>query len=314
MSNQSGINCSQELVQAFRDFVGASDRALLMAIENEQVIPKRTITGSNNLKQDFDLLARELADEAVYVVVRNDDIPGKFIFVSFVLDDAPVRSKMLYASTKNTVIRQLGVEFFHPVVFINDRSELSAEGYELLRGSEEKPLSSSEESLATVKRLELLSGGGIERRKQQLVSASSSGLQMDIDTALWSKIKGLGQGETVTIVIGAGEQFQMGPCAHVSGLSAVSASIPTESPTYTVANLDGYYFIYCCPSGSKVRDRMVYASSKQGLLNELKSGGIEFIKVVEVGDPDEIVADHEDQPAAKPASQTFNKPKGPRRR
>ncbi|KAH3660232.1 hypothetical protein OGAPHI_007437 [Ogataea philodendri] len=284
-----------------------------MAIENEQVVPKGVIQGSSNLKADFDLLHSQLADDAVYLVVRNEDVAHKFFFISFVLDNAPVRSKMLYASTKNTVIRQLGAEFFHPILFINDRDEISGDALDLLRGSDEKPLSSSEETLATVKQMELLNSGGIERRKQQLVSASSSGLKMDVNGDLIGKIKSLSSGELATIVIGEDEHFKLNGTGQASGLSSVASSIPTSGPTYTVARFDEYYFIYCCPSGSKVRDRMVYASSKQGLLNDLKSNGVQFKKVIEVGDPDEIVADEEsaDQPAATPS---FHRPKGPRRR
>ncbi|KAG7895921.1 hypothetical protein KL936_000629 [Ogataea polymorpha] len=304
----------QPLVDAFKDYVAGSERAFLMSIEDERVVPKGVVAGSGDLRRDLDLLQNAVADQAVYLVVRNDDISGKFIFISFVLDNAPVRSKMLYASTKNTVIRQLGVEFFYPIVFINDKDELSGDAYETLLGTEgAKPLSSSEESLAAVKQMELLNGGGIERRKQQLVGTGSSGLNMSVDGHLLDNLRRLDTGQTATIVISGDEQFRVDGTATATGLGDIASTIPTHSPTYTVARFgNGYYFVYCCPSGSRVRDRMVYASSKQGLLNDLKSGGIDFIKVVEVGDPDEIVADERPLPA--PAAQTFHKPRGPRRR
>ena len=40
-------------------------------------------------------------------------------------------------------------------------------------------------------------------------------------------------------------------------------------------------FIYTCPSGSKIKERMVYASTKQGFLASMSSDmGIEIAKKV----------------------------------
>ena len=58
--------------------------------------------------------------------------------------------------------------------------------------------------------------------------------------------------------------------------SSLSSSISEFEPRYTffkyTHNLSGssetpVVFIYTCPSGSKIKERMVYASTKQGFLN-----------------------------------------------
>ena len=74
--------------------------------------------------------------------------------------------------------------------------------------------------------------------------------------------------------------------------SSLSSAISESEPRYTFFkyshNLSGssespVVFIYTCPSGSKIKERMVYASTKQGFVNGVGGEfGIEVAKKVSI--------------------------------
>lgn len=51
--------------------------------------------------------------------------------------------------------------------------------------------------------------------------------------------------------------------------AAVASQIPESKPRYTFyryPNSDALIFIYTCPSGSSIKERMIYASYRAGVL------------------------------------------------
>ena len=75
-----------------------------------------------------------------------------------------------------------------------------------------------------------------------------------------------------------------------SDAASLATAIPDTEPRYSLfryrhsfegVELAPLLFIYSCPSGLKVRERMLYASSKQGFLSALRSDlGLEVSKKV----------------------------------
>ena len=109
---------------------------------------------------------------------------------------------------------------------------------------------------------------------------------------------------------------------------ALAKSIPTDRPSYTFyrhpAAPDTALFVYVCPGTSKVKERMVYASSRSGVLEAAKSEGVEISKRLEAGVPDEITEQrlNEEVSAAGGEAESgtstprggFSRPKRPGRR
>jgi twinfilin-like protein len=76
-------------------------------------------------------------------------------------------------------------------------------------------------------------------------------------------------------------------------------------------------FIYTCPSGSKVKERMVYASSRRYVVsNVAEEAGLTIAKKMEASDPAEIsAAALEDEfRLQKEETKAFERPRRPGRR
>ena len=103
--------------------------------------------------------------------------------------------------------------------------------------------------------------------------------------------------------------------------SSVSSFLPSSEPSYTFYHYPSTYsviFIYACPSSTSVKGRMVYASSRNSVVQLAKEEGSEVNKRIEVGGPEEVTETslkEEVMPRAEnEAKQGFARPKRPGRR
>lgn len=109
-------------------------------------------------------------------------------------------------------------------------------------------------------------------------------------------------------------------------ISQLSSVISTTEPRYTFFRYDHDYkgdaqspvlFVYTCPSGSKIKERMLYAASSRSAVGLAQTeAGITVAKKIEAGSPDEISqesidADLHPEVAVKKG---FERPKRPGRR
>ncbi|KAI7966160.1 hypothetical protein MJO29_001908 [Puccinia striiformis f. sp. tritici] len=162
MASQSGICVSEALSTVFVDAVSnkASLRLILLQIENESLVPSlvRPSTDSKTEAEYLDLPADILHDDQpAYVLFRlGDDADKDWLFISYVPDQAKVRDKMLYASTRATVLRQLCDCNFHISIFATTKDELTPKGYiaHLASQKAQALLTSRERELADIKAAE----------------------------------------------------------------------------------------------------------------------------------------------------------------
>ena len=130
---QSGITASEELQQAFSDLLSnTSLRGLLAGIKDEKLVPIQPIISTfPDFESDLSTLDKLLKDnEAAYVILRRyDDGLNPFALVTYVPDSAHVRQKMLVASTRLTLLRELGTEKFRETLFATTKQELTADGF-----------------------------------------------------------------------------------------------------------------------------------------------------------------------------------------
>lgn len=115
------------------------------------------------------LLTPHLKDkEAAYIILRRfPDANDGFIAITYVPDTAPVRQKMLFASTRLTLVRELGIERFRETIFATTKAELTAEGFKKHDQHVKlaAPLTEEEESLGAVKKAEAEEGRGMSAKK-----------------------------------------------------------------------------------------------------------------------------------------------------
>jgi len=130
---QSGITASDELHQAFNELLSdTSLRGLLAGISDEKLVPIQAIpSASPDFESDLPALSNLVTDnEAVYVILRRyADGIDPFVLITYVPDSAHVRQKMLVASTRLTLLRELGTEKFRETLFATTRQELTADGF-----------------------------------------------------------------------------------------------------------------------------------------------------------------------------------------
>jgi twinfilin-like protein len=99
---------------------------------------------------------------------------------------------MLFASTRLTLVRELGIERFRETIFATTKEELTKEGFDKhdKHVKLEAPLTEEERSLGDVKRKEAEEGGGMSQRKSHV----ASGVSMPITEEALSALKRLAGG------------------------------------------------------------------------------------------------------------------------
>ena len=337
---QSGISVSEHLHAAFRTFTSSSDqRALFADITDETLVPGLTIPSSNpDFKQDLHLLQTHLSPTtATYILLKtHPDEPNGFAAITYVPNAAPVRQKMLFASTRLTLARELGIERFRTTVFATEKHDLSARGWEQHEAHEglAAPLTEEEAGLAGVKAAEAHESQGTGVRRGHVEHKVDVALGEGVLDALRSLHADGCRGTLVQLKYALpDETLQLESSADGVEPARVASCISTAEPRYSFyshpARAEGaapfIFFLYTCPVGSKIKERMVYSTGK-GWTRTIaeRDAEIAVTKSLEATEPEELTADlvaagggggeAEAETPAKAGAGGFARPKRPGRR
>ncbi|KAF2852594.1 actin monomer binding protein-like protein [Plenodomus tracheiphilus IPT5] len=326
---QSGISASQELKSALGSLItSTSQRGLLATIQNETIVPAGTIPASSTFASDLSALQSHIQpNAALYILLRRADSLSSsdksLVAITYVPNAAPVRQKMLFASTRLTLVRELGGEHFAESVFTTEASELTSEGWEKHLKHEEQanPLTAEEQSLQDIKDAEALESRGT--RGQGLAQAGNLALRSEPGVS--DALKALGQGSGDNLV-----QLRMDPATETLTLvssstttpSSLASAIDPKEPRYAFYRHDdaasSIVFISTCPSGAKIRERMIYAASRGNVVSLAQTeGGLKVVKKLEATNPEEVTEEvilEEFKVEGKVESKGFAKPKRPGKR
>lgn len=296
--------------------------------ETETITHQETIEGTDDFEKDLELVAKKLSNaEPRYILFQHG--PKQCAFIMFVPDHAKVRAKMLYASSSSTLQRQLGgAGCFSRQVFWTELGEVSAKGWRdhLAHEKLSAPLTEEERSLQDVREKEVdqMLGTGARKSHVNFVNGGSH-VQIKLADEAKAALEQLASEAGVvaiamdmaseTLVLAKAEH---GPVSRAALLQEISAS----SPQYTIykpsADAEAT-FIYTCPSGSKVKERMVYAVNRKSVAKIAQDSGVAIGREVE-GTNAADVADDVDEGASPAAAEKlvskprFNRPKAPGRR
>ena len=126
-------------------------RGLLVTIAKESLVPSQTIKStSSDFSSDLaNLKAHLTPTQALYILLRQDGAKT-FAAITYVPSTAPVRQKMLFASSRLTLVRELGTEHFRDTIFTTEPDELTESGFKKLDAHTklEAPLTEEEQTLA----------------------------------------------------------------------------------------------------------------------------------------------------------------------
>lgn len=167
-----------------------------MGIEKEELVALQTLPSSSaDFFDDLRLLDSVLKDDAAaYIILRRyQNAPDGFVSVTYVPDRANVRQKMLFASTRLTLVRELGKERFRETLFATTKGELTAEGWRKhdKHGELKAPLTEEEQTLQGVKEAEAEASRGTTSRSSHV----SSGLSFPVSDAALQALKALQSGD-----------------------------------------------------------------------------------------------------------------------
>ncbi|CCF60495.1 hypothetical protein KAFR_0K01410 [Kazachstania africana CBS 2517] len=333
MSNQSGISAEQELLDVLSNSSQAETSTGLAIIVAS--IPDNSTSVQFNRKFDtIEELQSNLSINPLYIFIKDfSKNTDHYDFISYVPDSSPVRSKMLYASTKNTLLRQIGTNSIGKQILATAADEILdlLESAEDITKSPSAILTESEEiehQIAEQQRaMRLLQMHPKGRKLVSQTNGSPTALSFDVVTGDSSIQDLLKEANVISFNIDlSNEQVQIIKKSTIS--KPEDLQIVAEHPTYTLyKNGELYYFIYSCPSGSKVKERMVYASNRLGFVKYLQDNEkITFSKIIEIGDSDELEftlissstaeesKEYENNESSASSAQKFNRPKGPMRK
>lgn len=328
MSNQSGISANEELLNLLRAAPSEAGDSFVAVVAN--ISPDSTVVEFTEKCSSLEALLKALSESPAYVFVHNGaKNPNGHDFFSYVPDLAPVRAKMLYASTKNTLLRQVRSNSVTEQPMVSEAQEIADFVNGVYGKVTEASLLTESEKIGREINEEQRNMRATQSHK--LVSQSNgtpSALSFSVNSGSSESLKSLlASNNLITFVINMNnEQVEIANQKNIG--SASDITLQPEHPSYTVyRNGDLYYFIYSCPSGSKVKERMLYASNKQGFVNYFsEQEGITFTRIIEIGDAEELdislissANETEHQQHEEAARQTdggrkFNRPKGPARR
>ncbi|PTB46148.1 uncharacterized protein TrAFT101_004375 [Trichoderma asperellum] len=330
---QSGISASEELQKAFSSLLTTpSDFALLVTIERETLAPVKTIPGiSSDFGQNLSVLEPFIKpDVALYAILRRYEDSPRFVAVTYVPDAANVRQKMLFASTRLTLTRELGTEHFRETPFMTMAHELTEKGFKAhdAHNALEAPLTEEEKTLGEVKRAEQEAGSGTAIREIHLSKSLTMPVNEDAITAM--KEVAEGQKAAATLKINAAtERVELAPDSlDPSSLANLIKSISPVEPRFTFYRFTHTHegteqtpvlFFYTCPAtaGNKaIKNRMLYPLMKRAVLTIAEQeAGITLEKKFEVEDPSELTEEEvlNDLHPKKVVSSGFSRPKRPGR-
>lgn len=406
MSTQSGITISSQLNDAYKNLSTNSALIIKISSDSTELIPDQIITGSDNttsttkditiLEPMFEKLINQISQEfphPSYIVISYN---SNQYFISFIPDIAPIKQKMLYASTKNSLITSLGGNKLIKKFAWTELDELTLnyfiksidddQGSNIKKEEEEELNSLLTEDEITLQKLNNLSlysttnhhHHGFKKKLPSMTNddGSTTGSGNADQDILYKFTPELTEQLQSIIENSSPESsndndnkkslisFNIDTTKELLTLKSIDTQIEINqlidtlnnhtsskiSPQYILYNyqIGKLAFIYSCPSGSSVKDRMIYASFKNSLINHLnqliKSTNIDddiiIDKNIEVGDLDEIELSqlqdaneliHDTNTNGNNNSSSnslssnnsslssknglkFNKPKGPRRR
>ncbi|KAJ2299953.1 Twinfilin-1 [Coemansia sp. RSA 2706] len=325
MAHQSGIRVSEALAAQFRDALSAPVRVLQARIVDEAVEPGATQPQQGALLDDLDAVPALLDDTSpCYLLVQLDT--GKWLFATYVPDAAPVRAKMLYASTKATVTKSLGESYFVDDMFGTMRDEFSARGYQQHRQHVESgaPLTDREQEAAHIRDLESRAAEAptMDSRRSHVKGAVYP-LHADAEAALREFARGTINFALLAIDT-ASETVNIAHAGSLQSHDELARSIPGDAPRYALYWFDSAttVFIYSCPASTSVRERMIYSTFRHGFTVTARELNINMDIRLEFDDPREITAaaleaEISERTAAPPppaAQPKFKRPAPPNRR
>jgi twinfilin-like protein len=297
-SSAAKLFISPLLTAAFRES-SPPPRTLLLKINDETI---DLVAADGDRSQDagfnaaFDQLSAVLQpDDAAFALIHTSlngvDQPNKaeWLLVTWIPDNARVRDKMLYSSSKEHLKKELGsTSFLDSDYYANELTDLRASSYTdglvhtLTLNARELELQAEKETIVAE---------GAQTKKTAGMAEISFGLNSEAIDSLAAFKAGSVNACSLTLedncIIGVTPGFDATGLTIGGVVSPLCVRDATEPSFLLVKTPKGTKFVYACPESSHVRLKMSYSTAKSACLNEIR-GSIPIDKVLEICEYTEI--------------------------
>lgn len=332
MSHQSGIKSNQTLRDFFAKSKEGNIRMLKVVINtNEELILDASFeVNAPNWDADYNqcILTNIDPKQPCFFFYRLDEKINTgytWLFISWSPDFAPVKQKMLYASTKSTLKQEFGAGQIKDELFGTVNEDISLEGYLRHKTSQAAPapLTMREEEIEEIRKTENLTKINVDTKQKTL-----QGVMFPVEQQGLEKLELFKRGAVnyVRLAIDIKEErILLDKFVEQLDVNAIAGEIPTDQGrfhlyryqhTFEGETFNSVLFIYSMPGFvCTVKERMLYSSCKSEMLSFLKGqAGLDIAKTFETSEPGEITVAYimeELHPKKLSDGLKFSKPKGP---
>lgn len=284
MSHRSGITLTEDLAIRFSQLRDQENdkpsvRAIKICIENESLLEKAVCDVKGDWQEDYDVTITSFVNDTdpCYILYRTDSKNSigcyLWIYVVYIPDMSKVRQKMLYASTRATLKKEFGSDFFSDELFGTELSDVNLSGYNKhVASAKASPLSFYEQEME-----DCTTTNNVIQALKDFKTGVHQYVQLEIDIPE----------EMIRLVV-----------ADNTNTISMADNLNMDHPRYHFIAYnhehDGQkcrpmFFVYSCPANScSVKERMMYASCKSHVVAEANAIGLEFIKMLEVDEPNDV--------------------------
>jgi len=330
MTHSSGIKCSVELEDAFaRARTEGKVRWLRVEIDfnkEPEILHSVKEHALGEISSDLNNVQNELRPkEPCFILFRRDtknvveELGYEWFFISYVPDGSPVKSRMLYASSRDNLKKGLGYSYFTQELHASEKDEISATTI-LKEVISVKVLSETELQIQHENKLEN------QERGSSLTSGDNVSVKFPLSSDASHKLNDLASGKINYVQLSLDipkESIELADSANIHDLSELPGKVPSKIPSYHLFRWkhshegndhDSIVFIYCCPTGSAVKARMLYSTVKSTAVTYAINHQLDPKQKIEITEGSEwnekLMSDYLHPPTEKKES-NFNRPKKP---
>ena len=284
MAHALGLKLNPDLLAAFNGSSGSTHRALKVRIESETFVLAGTVPSQqSDDEQEFARVkdAFIAPAEACFVLFANTE--QIWHLFSFVPDDAPVRDKMLYSSSRSVLLKSLGGGERIP----RDAHWTGPEDVALPNAISETDRRAEQESVMTAvekMKIEADRHSAAEAASGKITSIAGLNFPFTSEATAGLDAFKLGSLACLILAIEAETIVQRASAAPAAAAPAsVQALLPPAAPCYVLyrwaherngASASSVLFLFMCPEDAPIRDKMVHASTKTPFVTALSDLGI----------------------------------------
>ncbi|KAI9297467.1 actin depolymerizing protein [Neoconidiobolus thromboides FSU 785] len=291
MVTHSGIQVADKLIEALNEPYQVIV-AKISEVESEETSNKElkvTLEYVKNEQEDkkinFDEFSYLKGKECFYLFIKLNQLNYSF-FVNFINEECMVREKMLYASTQSNLLKEIGENRFDIKLRLSEKEELNYSSLVSYTKNEEENSNESTTKELITNFVDTTTKNVLSKFEVKYDIEVEKGIQSYIDKSVFWFFLSINPNDEAI-------HCSIPEDSVILDVTNLIYLFPTDTPSYVVYKYqlnETFYnvFIYSCPSKSLLKDKMLYSSTRNAIVNKLNQHGIKLDIKIEIDDPYEL--------------------------